>query len=367
MTKTEQPSDQYDSPWKEAIEEYFQDCMAFFFPKIHADIDWSKGYEFLDKELEKIVRQAVVTNQHVDKLVQVYRKSGEETWVLIHIDVQSQHETAFSKRMYQYNYRLFDRYDRPVVTLIIYGDESKKWRPQVYKRKLWDFEIAIRFPTVKLIEYDINALEQSDNPFAIVVLAHRHTKATKHQPETRYALRWRLTRLLYKRGYNRDRILSLYRYIEWLMALPKGLEQQFNQELAQYEEEQTVTYVIRAVREGIEQGIQQGIQQSEQKIKESEQKIKESEQKIKESEQKVLQIAREDVLEILMIRFDTLPESLIKAMTQVNELPQLKTLLKKAVTTESIARFEQFFADQLADNASSKRSGKPDLPDTTES
>jgi hypothetical protein len=47
--------------------------MAFFFPTIHAEIDWSKKYEFLDKELEKVVRQAVVTEQYVDKLVQVYQ------------------------------------------------------------------------------------------------------------------------------------------------------------------------------------------------------------------------------------------------------------------------------------------------------
>ncbi len=63
-------TDQYDSPWKEAIEEYFQECLAFFFPKIHADIDWAAGYQFLDKELEKVVRQAIVTensNSHFGK------------------------------------------------------------------------------------------------------------------------------------------------------------------------------------------------------------------------------------------------------------------------------------------------------------
>jgi hypothetical protein len=30
--------------------------MAFFFPKAHAQIDWSAGYEFLDKELQKITK-----------------------------------------------------------------------------------------------------------------------------------------------------------------------------------------------------------------------------------------------------------------------------------------------------------------------
>jgi len=32
---------EFDSPWKEVIEAYFQDFLAFFFPYIHADVDWS--------------------------------------------------------------------------------------------------------------------------------------------------------------------------------------------------------------------------------------------------------------------------------------------------------------------------------------
>jgi hypothetical protein len=34
-----------DSPWKEALERYFKDFMAFFFPMAHAGIDWTRGYE----------------------------------------------------------------------------------------------------------------------------------------------------------------------------------------------------------------------------------------------------------------------------------------------------------------------------------
>ncbi|MDM8528836.1 hypothetical protein QUF58_11605 [Anaerolineales bacterium HSG24] len=360
-TKKKKNDDQYDSPWKKAIEEYFADCMAFFFPNIHADIDWSKKYEFWDKELEKLARESAVHEQQVDKLVQVYRKSGEETLVLVHIDVQSQHETEFAKRMYQYNYRLFDRYNHPVATLVIYGDQSKKWQPKTFNREIWGCKSSFEFPSVKLMDYNISELEQSDNPFAVVVLAHRHTKATKHQHQTRYDLRWRLTRMLYERGYDQERVRSLYLYIEWLMALPKGLEQQFNKQLLQYEEEQKMTYILTIERMGIEKGIQQGIQQSEQKVLESEQKVleseqkvleitKESEQKILESEQKVLRIAREDVIEVLMIRFGELPKLLVKTIKRLDQLSLLKTLHKKAVIIESVDLFEQFLADQLPDD-----------------
>ena len=35
------PADKYDSPWKEAIEHYFPEFMAFYFPDAYDGIDWS--------------------------------------------------------------------------------------------------------------------------------------------------------------------------------------------------------------------------------------------------------------------------------------------------------------------------------------
>jgi hypothetical protein len=35
----------YDSPWKEALDLYFEPFLALLFPTIHAQIDWSRGHE----------------------------------------------------------------------------------------------------------------------------------------------------------------------------------------------------------------------------------------------------------------------------------------------------------------------------------
>jgi hypothetical protein len=61
----------YDSPWKEALDRYFEAFLAFLFPEAHADIDWSRRYEMLDKELQRIVRGAGQGRRVVDKLVKV--------------------------------------------------------------------------------------------------------------------------------------------------------------------------------------------------------------------------------------------------------------------------------------------------------
>ena len=70
-----------DSPWKVIVEELFEDFLAFFFPDIHKDIDFSKGYKFRDKELEKILKTSKTGKRFGDKLVEVFLKDGSEQWL----------------------------------------------------------------------------------------------------------------------------------------------------------------------------------------------------------------------------------------------------------------------------------------------
>ncbi|WP_373508847.1 hypothetical protein [Thiocapsa sp.] len=80
--------DDHDSPWKEALEKYFEAFLALLFPAIHAEIDWSRGHRFLDKELQQIVRDAKIGRRYADKLVSVCRYDGQPAWVLVHVEVQ---------------------------------------------------------------------------------------------------------------------------------------------------------------------------------------------------------------------------------------------------------------------------------------
>jgi len=173
-----EPSAEYESPWKEILEEYFEDFMIFFFPEAHKDIDWKAGYTFHDKELEKVVRDAELGSRRVDKLVRVQRLNGQEAYVTVHVEIQGQYESGFAKRMYVYNYRLFDRYDQKIASMAVLTDDRKSWKPQKYSYEFWDSKSSLEFPVIKLLDYqdDFDMLVQNNNPFAIVVMAH-HTSA----------------------------------------------------------------------------------------------------------------------------------------------------------------------------------------------
>ena len=126
----------YDEPWKEALTEYFEQFLFFFFPSIHQLINWEKIPESLDKELQRVTASSKAEKRYADKLYKVWLVSGEEMWVLIHIEIQSQYEEEFPQRMYIYNYRAFDLNQKPVISLAILGDERADWQPESYNHSL---------------------------------------------------------------------------------------------------------------------------------------------------------------------------------------------------------------------------------------
>ncbi|MBG1268395.1 cytosolic protein [Nostoc sp. WHI] len=255
MTNTN-PQTEYDSPWKQILQLYFEEFMLFFFPQAHGEIDWTRQPEFLDKELEQVVRDAELGKRLADKLVKIYRIGGEETWILIHLEIQSQSESDFSERMFIYNYRIYDRYKRSVASLAVLGDEQVNWRPNQFGYELFGTKVEFQFPIVKLLDYQQrqSELEASCNPLATVVMAHLAALQTKSDRLERKQQKLSLVRRLYQQGFEREDVLNLLAFVDWVLTLPQDLEREFLFEVEQLEAEQRMQYVTSFERSGIEKG-----------------------------------------------------------------------------------------------------------------
>ena len=265
----------YDSPWKDILDLQFEEFMAFFFPSAHAQINWRAGHEFLDKELQKITQDAALGRRMVDKLVKVQLKDGQEQWVLVHVEVQTQPAFGFPERMFVYHYRIRDRFGARCATFGVLADSDPSWRPAEFRDELLGTELVLRFSTAKLLDYeaDLPALEEETNPFALVVMAHAGVRATAADPYARLDWKFGLTRRLFERGYKRQQISSLYRFIDWVMLLPEELELEYDRRVDEYQEEHKMEYLSSMERramergrqagllEGVLQGMQQGVQQ----------------------------------------------------------------------------------------------------------
>lgn len=245
-----------DSPWKDLLDGYFEAFMEFFFPKAHERIDWSRGYEFLDKELQKITADAALGRRAVDKLVKVWLKSGEEAVALIHAEVQGERETAFGERIYVYHHRISDRFGHRVATFVVLTDRHRRWRPREFSYELLGTKVSLRFSAAKILDYQGREaeLEQSRNPFAIVVLAHLRLLETRRDARQRLEWKLTLTKMLYDRGYNERDVIELFRFLDWLMFLPKELQVEYRDEIERFEEEKRMPYVTTVEQLGIEKG-----------------------------------------------------------------------------------------------------------------
>ncbi len=92
--------DDYDSPWKEILECYFQEFIAFFFPVIAKEIDWLRGYAFLDKELQRVARDADLGRRYADNRKEdVVRLFHFIDWVM---NLPDYLEDAFWREIRQY-------------------------------------------------------------------------------------------------------------------------------------------------------------------------------------------------------------------------------------------------------------------------
>jgi len=250
-----------DSPWKDVVEDLFEEFLATFFPDIHKDIDFSKGYQFLDKELQKIIKSSKTGRRYADKLVKVYLRDGTEKWLLIHIEIQGYEEKEFPERMFTYNYRIFDKFRKEVISLALLTDENPNFRPNEYGYAGWGFQMLCRYPVVKLIDYRdrLPELETSTNPFAIVVRAYLKTLETVGNVKERYSWKKRFLLEVYRRGMKREKLLAVLKFIDWIMELPDKLETKLVEEVKQIEEKTKMPHMLSAERLGMKKGRAEGL------------------------------------------------------------------------------------------------------------
>jgi hypothetical protein len=208
-----------------------------------------------------------------------------------------------------YNHRLFDRYRQKVFSFAVLGDENNNWRPTGYSYHRWGFHSSLQFPIIKLLDYRIDTLEESANPFAIIIAAHLETQATRNDFQRRFQSKLSLVRRLYERGYTKNQILELFRFIEWMMILPDAVQQEFKTQIKRIEEERQMPYITSFERDA------------------------------------KLEIARESVIEVLETRFSSLPNDLSQRINAINDLALLKRLHKQAITVTSVEEVVQILTE----------------------
>ena len=253
-----------DGGWKQIIDDELEEFFRFFFPQVHAAIDFRYGCQSRDKELAKIMVGADVGDREADKLFEVQWRDGGQELVLVHVEVQAQGERDFAQRMYVYNTRIWQRYGRPAVSLALLVDEDPQFRPDQFVREKGGCRLTFTFPVVKLLGYKSEEeLEADPSPLAVASLVQLGKLRAGSDMGRRLAIKLALARALYVRGYDRERLLKLFRFLDYVLTLPEELSRQFDRELEDIEETLNMPYVTeyRTARRRAPGGRQEGRQE----------------------------------------------------------------------------------------------------------
>jgi predicted transposase/invertase (TIGR01784 family) len=266
---------QDDLLWKGIIEDMPKHCLLFFFQEADKFLDFSKGFEFLDKELEELF--PVDNPNHprfVDKLIKAFTHDGREEWILIHIEVQGYPDDDFGKRMFTYFYRLLDRYNKPVTALAIFTDDNPNYNPKSFVYEFMGTAAGYRYNTYKVIDQDEASLAANPNPFALVVLtvllAIRNKKSTD---ETLLSLKTDLFRMLLRRKMEKSTLRALVNFLKMYVHFSKPDSYRIFEKETKLITNDISTMGIeelilqRAEQKGIEKGIEKGIKKGIEKGK----------------------------------------------------------------------------------------------------
>ncbi len=250
-----------DSAWKDILEAYLKDFLDYCLPTLSNELDWSCHWFSLDAEFQAIVK-GESGKRLADKLFRVYRKDGVEQWILIHIEIQQTPEDSFPQRMFTYHYRIYDRYQKPIVSCAILTDSQEKWRPTSYEIGLGGSYIKSEFLVVKVIDYKdkIEELEKSNNPFASVILIQLEALSNQaNSQDQRKKMKFALTKRLYEKNFTKTDIMNLYKFIDWLIGLPEQFEIEYLNHVYQIEGAKKMPYITSAERLGLKMGLERGM------------------------------------------------------------------------------------------------------------
>ena len=229
--KPSQPKIDLDAFFKSLLTDFFEEGIALIDPELHEAIDWTVPVVFLEQELINALKgrfKIKDKRKFTDKLAKLCLKSGKEHYIVLHAEAQHEPEEDFNKRMYVYRCLIYLWLDIDDITAIaIFTGAPPDPDSLSYKHKCFNTEVSYIYGNYIIAEQNEAELLQSDNPFAIAVLAALYTYQTVNDAERRFAFKRKVFELAQKKNISIDKMTKLLTFVNDFMFLPKALEKEF--------------------------------------------------------------------------------------------------------------------------------------------
>jgi predicted transposase YdaD len=256
---------------KSAFEEAFPDLLRFFFEDADNIFKMERGFQFMDKELSELFPELEKQggSRFVDMLVKTYLKTGAEEWILVHIEIEAGAAKTFAKRMFQYYYRIFDRFEVEVAALAVFTGGKNQFRPTQYRKDFLGTKITYEYKAYGIQDHSEKQLLDMNNPFALIVLAAQKALLMDKIPEEELGeQRLTIARALIKsKKYDSGQIRRFLYFLKTFVYIENSeINGKFDREIDLLTENKHGMGIIETIKmlaeeEGIEKGIQKGLEQ----------------------------------------------------------------------------------------------------------
>ena len=324
--RVRKPQDGFDTAWKGFLEPHLEAFSAMAMPFIHPHIDWKRGYEFCDGELRGAIRHGKKGRKSVDRLVKVWLLSGQQQYLYIHIEIQTQRDAGFARRMWVYFTMLDAKLKGEVISMAVLADDDPDWRPNQYEFSRWGNSGIFRFPVFKLMDYAerCDELMASGNIFGIVIAAHLKALATRRRMRSRKEWKSAILKELMEQGRSQAEFDDVFRFLDLVMALPGALQEEFDKDVQKMEEEKGMPFLSYIEQDAMKRGRQEGRQEGRHEGRQ-------------EGRQEGEQNA---VLQALNVRFDQVSSDIQSAVRSITDIARLIALHRQAILCKSIDEFQ---------------------------
>ncbi len=143
-------------------------------------------------------------------------KDGTEAWILAHVEIQGYEDKEFALRMFQYYYRIKDKYGKPIVAFAILTDDNPNYKPTAYIDGFLGTKLTYEYHSLKLSDYRPEDFQKTDNLFAFALeVAWYGLKANKPKAgESLFELKMNLFRRIQRKGYNPHDFRQILKFIK---------------------------------------------------------------------------------------------------------------------------------------------------------
>ncbi|MCD6184483.1 MAG: hypothetical protein J7K84_01635 [Deltaproteobacteria bacterium] len=298
----------HDHNFKNLFLDFPKEALEWFFPQALQNFGKVRKVEFVRQEPKK--RNLSDPGLALDMPILF---SFENQKLLLWLVEFQEDKAKFSiYKLLRYTTDLMESHPNALVIPTVLFTDRTKWRKDVMRKletKLKN-QLFLHFEYLFYKLFDLNARDyyNVNNPVVKILLPKMAYKKDERAEVIRQA---------YVGLFQLASIGLFYKYVDFIDAYAEINEQEqktLYQEIIQHKETVMLAQYIRekGMQQGMQQGIQQGIRQG------------------------IVQAAREDIIEVLELRFGKISPAIIDRINQINDPSKLKKLLKKAVQVEKI-------------------------------